>query len=235
MATPRGRGLRPGGVVRALGRLILLVGVGFGAGLMIGVLSEEPELLANHLRGESESVALLPQGPPGSDRADADAEAGADSGPGAEPGDPPRDAVPSPARLPAAAMAELARPREQEPGSTSARGLPAVAAPRIAARPVAAPRVGPISPAAGSPPAKRQWAIQVGAFSDESAAAELADGLGAKGYPVELVPSAGRQSRFRVRVQPVPGEAEAKAMADRLKRDERLPTWVLPMEARSGS
>ena len=60
MASPRGRGLRlrPGGVVRALGRLVALVGVGFALGLTFGLVTEEPELLARHLRGESESVDL---------------------------------------------------------------------------------------------------------------------------------------------------------------------------------
>jgi cell division septation protein DedD len=73
MAVSRGRGLRPGGVVRALGRLSLLIGFGFAAGLTIGVLSEEPELLAGHLRGEGEAIVLAPtEGP----IAESDAAAG---------------------------------------------------------------------------------------------------------------------------------------------------------------
>ena len=58
MAAPGGAKIRPGGVLRAAGRLVLLVGLGFGVGLLIGVISEEPELLVGHLRGESESVSL---------------------------------------------------------------------------------------------------------------------------------------------------------------------------------
>ncbi|MGY8736190.1 MAG: hypothetical protein ACKVIW_01575, partial [bacterium] len=58
MAGHRGRGLRPGGVLRAVGRLILLVAIGFGVGLLFGVVTEEPELLAAHLRGDGESVGL---------------------------------------------------------------------------------------------------------------------------------------------------------------------------------
>jgi cell division protein FtsN len=38
----------------------LLIGFGFAAGLTIGVLSEEPELLAGHLRGEGEAIVLAP-------------------------------------------------------------------------------------------------------------------------------------------------------------------------------
>ena len=63
MAGARGRGLRPGGVVRALARLVVLVAVGFGVGLVFGVVLEEPELLAAHLVGESESVELVGDAP----------------------------------------------------------------------------------------------------------------------------------------------------------------------------
>ena len=59
MAVPRGRSaLRPRGVVRAVGRLISLVVIGFTVGLVFGLVTEEPELLARHLGGESEAVAL---------------------------------------------------------------------------------------------------------------------------------------------------------------------------------
>ena len=58
MAAPGGAKIRPGGVLRAAGRLVLLVGLGFGAGVLIGVVSEEPRLLVGHLRGEGESVSL---------------------------------------------------------------------------------------------------------------------------------------------------------------------------------
>ncbi|MEZ4291513.1 MAG: SPOR domain-containing protein [Myxococcota bacterium] len=74
-----------------------------------------------------------------------------------------------------------------------------------------------------------------GRLLDEAVARKLVDGLRGKGFPTELVPAEGRKERWRVRVQPVAGEREARAMAERLKRDERLPTWVLPLEARSGS
>jgi hypothetical protein len=45
MATSRGRGVHSGSVVGAVARLALLVGLGFSAGLVIGVVSEEPALL----------------------------------------------------------------------------------------------------------------------------------------------------------------------------------------------
>ena len=45
MAAAGGTKIRPGGVLRAVARLVLLVAFGFGAGVLIGVISEEPELL----------------------------------------------------------------------------------------------------------------------------------------------------------------------------------------------
>lgn len=167
MTTWRAHRLRPGGVVRALGRLVLLIGFGFSTGLLIGILLEEPELLAGHLRGESETI-LLPS-------------AGGDRAPVAS--------------------------------------LPVVAAP---------PAVQIASSAQG-----RQWAIQVGAFSDQASASRLAEDLGEKGYPTELLAASGDSQRWRVRVQPVRGKASANEIAARLKRIERLPTWVLPMEGSS--
>jgi len=77
------------------------------------------------------------------------------------------------------------------------------------------------------------WSIQVGAFSDEGAADRLAEGLRAR-YPVEVLPASGEGGRWRVRVQPIRGETRAREMAEALKRDERLPTWVTPMEDRVG-
>jgi cell division septation protein DedD len=184
--------------VRALARLSLLVGLGFAAGLLIGIVTEEPELLAGHLRGEGESIVLAP--PEGS--ADSGVESLAEQGPGAA-------AEPNVEAESGAEAGKIAATAERAPAS-----LPAVAAP-------------PAEPEGGV------WAIQVGAFSDESAATRLADDLRGKGYPVRLLGADGETRRWRVRVQPVPGEAEAREMAGRLKRVERLPTWLLPLDERA--
>ncbi len=82
MTASRGRGVRPGGVVRALARLVLLVALGFGVGLLFGIVLEEPQLLAGHLRGESESVEIA-----GTGRADAASGEASDAG-GADSLDP---------------------------------------------------------------------------------------------------------------------------------------------------
>ena len=196
MVASRGRGLRPGGVVRALGRLILLVGLGFSVGLLIGVLAEEPELLVRHLRGEGESLVLLAteedRSPAGQRVSDRKARIETGSEASGDPGLPIVSAPPAPPTSPKSQTSRLA-----EAGSD------------------------------------RFWAIQVGAFSDEASAARLAEGLGAKGYPTELLAASGNSQRWRVRVQPVRGEAKAQEMAMRLKLAERLPTWVLPMEGTS--
>lgn len=196
MSAARGQGLRPGGVVRSLGRLFLLIGFGFAAGLLMGVLLEEPELLAGHLRGEGESVVLV----------------------SASVENTPTERMNS---EPVVGHADLVRKTvmKDRPEEISDASLPDVAA-----------RSGKRST---DPKSDNPWAIQVGAFADEASAARLADALGAKGYPAVLLAAGGDSPRWRVRVQPLSGEAKAKEVAIRLKRVEQLPTWVLPVEGHS--
>ncbi len=205
MSTGTGRGLRPGGVIRALGRLSLMTVFGFGAGLLAGVLSEEPELLAGHLRGESEAVELAP------------------------------NRRVSTTDFEIATTAGDRRPtRDIQTGAESEQRLPQVAAsaamratetPQVTSRPRATPAV--------RNDRTRPWAIQVGAFSQERAARKLSQTLDAKGYPTQVLAAGNSTGRWRVRVQPVDGEVEAREMAAELKRIERLPTWVLPLEGAS--
>jgi DedD protein len=72
------------------------------------------------------------------------------------------------------------------------------------------------------------FAVQVGAFSDAAAARRLAGELRAAELPVYVVSgSAAADARWRVRVGPVSTRREAERLATRLKRREKLPTWVL--------
>ena len=71
------------------------------------------------------------------------------------------------------------------------------------------------------------FAVQVGAFSEKSAAKTLADSLRARGYTVYLAPSEGNPTSWRVRVGPVGTRPEAEKTARRLETAEKLPTWVL--------
>jgi len=104
----------------------------------------------------------------------------------------------------------------------------------------AAPRDQPVSQRTAVPavpvaaPEAGSWAIQVGAFSDSRSASGLVARLQAKGYPVELIPASEASTRWRVRVQPVESKTRAQDLAERLKREERLPTWLISLEADAG-
>ncbi len=74
----------------------------------------------------------------------------------------------------------------------------------------------------------RGASVQVGAFSERASAERLAESLRAKGHPVYVSPGAGAgDARWRVRVGPLASREEAERRAGRLKREEKLPTWVL--------
>lgn len=238
MATAGRRGLGSGGLLRAFARLFLLIGLGFGAGLAIGILAEQPSLWMAYLRGESETISIAGEAESADPTA---AHADADS-----------DAANS---VPADLEKRMARVREQTARAESLayanatesvrpfavaeapEPLPPVAAAAPARRP-SVPSPPDVSPgSAGTPPetgAAPRWSIQVGAFADESVARRLVSNLEAKRYPAVLVPTsdeAGSAKRWRVRVQPIESESEARGLASRLKRDERLPTWLIPIEA----
>jgi len=237
MAAASGRGMRPGGVVRAVGRLGLLVGLGFLSGLLIGVLSEEPELVVGHLRGESESVVLLPTD--GKATEGSALATGAENG-GRLAGNAPAEPRSGLAKGDSEAVPKAASAVEAEERASAARLALLEVREREAAmraRPEERPTAGlPVVSAAktDASDANREWAIQVGAFTDEKAAQRLLDTLRDRGYPTKLLTEKGGAQRWRVRVQPVLGKDRATAMSERLKRVEGLPTWMLPMEERSG-
>ena len=193
MSVSRGRRGRSSGIVRALFRLALLIGFGFSAGLMIGVLAEEPELLAGHLRGEGEAVVL----------SETEREVVME-----------REAE----ILPESPLPVVSAPVPSEPSPPVAREADAPERPEIRRE----------SGSAG------RWAIQVGAFSEEAGARRLAEDLEKKGYPAELIAAEGAGQRWRVRVQPIESEERVAELEDRLKRVERLPTWVISLKGRSG-
>lgn len=135
------------------------------------------------------------------------------------------------ASLPAPASAPVAPPPASMPPPAPARPTPPVESaaepppqPVIAAAPVrdAAP------PVAAAPPAAVRFAVQVGAFSQSSEAERLEADLRRKGLPVYVQPATGAQeSRWRVRVGPLPTRAEADRVAARLKSQDKLPVWIL--------
>ena len=75
-------------------------------------------------------------------------------------------------------------------------------------------------------------AVQVGAFETSRAAENLADSLRDKGFPVYVSPGAKpTEARWRVRVGPLVTREEAESTAARLKKVEKLPTWILSEDA----
>ncbi len=85
-------------------------------------------------------------------------------------------------------------------------------------------------PAVSMAPPAGSFEIQVGAYSVGTAAEELARDLRSKGFSVNIAhqaPGKGKAERWRVRVGPIETRAEAEFLASRLKREEKLPTWIL--------
>ena len=70
------------------------------------------------------------------------------------------------------------------------------------------------------------FSIQVGAFGSERAARDLAGELGKRGYTAYLMDE-GEGARFKVRVGPIGSRSEAEQISARLKREQRLPTWIM--------
>ena len=86
------------------------------------------------------------------------------------------------------------------------------------------------TPAAAAPAGS--IAVQVGAFETSAAAERLAKSLEGKGFPVYVSPGTkGGSARWRVRVGPLATREAAEATAERLKKCEKLPTWILDEDA----
>lgn len=221
------RSSRFGTVLRALVRLVLLLTVGFGMGVVIGLALEEPALIYGHLAGAGESIDLE------------DAMAAAEpiiEAPIALTNEPgvgfAEEATTGAAGGASTAQSKRIALRREDDRAT---GLPKVAARKsVESDAKARDRARePAAKVASSVAPGDSWAIQVGAFAEEAAARRLMKSLETKGYPVALLPSDAASARWRVRVQPLRGEDKARGIASRLKTEEGLPTWVMSVEAGS--
>jgi DedD protein len=192
----RSRSSRSSGWLATLAGAGLLVAVGFGVGLVAGAAYEEPELVAQHIAGQTTDVALAPEAEqPGAGDVAAAPPAGADLG------------------APEAAF-------EAAPlGSGALDDAPAAAKPAAAPVPAQKPVVKPAPGGAG-------FSIQVGAFAAEATARQLAGELGKRGYAA-YVTEEGAGARYKVRVGPLGSRSEAEQVAEKLKSEHRLPTWIL--------
>ena len=193
------------GWLATLAGAAVLVAVGFGVGLVAGTAYEEPELVAQHLAGQTTDVALGPVGGGLEEGGQLDGDVAAApppaEGPLAEP-EAVLEAPPTP--LGEGALDEA---REQ------------ALAPKPAPIAVQKPVVKPAAGGAG-------FSIQVGAFGSESTARQLAGELGKRGFET-YVTSEGAGARFKVRVGPIASRSEAEQISERLQTEHRLPTWIL--------
>jgi cell division septation protein DedD len=123
--------------------------------------------------------------------------------------------------------------RGEEPAvadpAAAEEALPAVAAPPARGpAPPPAPSPAREPEAAPAPESKGHFSVQVGAFAESEGAERLAQDLRGKGFPVYVSPGAAAGGpRWRVRVGPHATREEAERAADKLERQEKLPTWVL--------
>jgi len=117
-----------------------------------------------------------------------------------------------------------AEPRVREQTTDASDEEPETRA-EAAPRPRGAARSASVVPAGG-------FAVQVGAFATGAAADGLAAELRTLGHAAYVADEGGNGARYKVRVGPIASRAEADALADQLKREQRLPTWVLAREAR---
>jgi cell division septation protein DedD len=177
------------------GGALLLIALGFGVGIVAGTAYQEPELVVDHLAGRSTDVVLEPE------RALREA---------------PDVAAPAPPVAPALGEGALE--------VQTALRRPA-AAPAAAAAPERPAAVVPAPVPAAKTARSEGFSIQVGAFSSEKAARQLADELGRQGYTAYLMDE-GHGARWKVRVGPLGTRSEAEAISVKLKREQRLPTWI---------
>jgi cell division septation protein DedD len=124
-------------------------------------------------------------------------------------------ALGDPMASPAAAEAPRAMPK------------PVVPAPERAETPEARPARAAVDPVATvrdlSEPTGSGFVVQVAAVRERLEANNMARRLADKGYPA-FVTTAG--ANFRVRVGKYDNRGEADAVAERLRRDERIEPWV---------
>jgi DedD protein len=192
---------RTNGWLATLAGAGLLVAVGFGVGLVAGSAYEEPELVAQHIAGQTTDVALAPDAP-------------AQQPPAAEAGDVAA-APPAGADLGAPEAAFEAPPTPLGAGSLDdAKPIAKPAATVPGQKPV-------VKPAPGG-----AFSIQVGAFASDATARQLAGELGKRGYAA-YVTEEGAGARYKVRVGPLGSRSDAEQIAEKLKSEHRLPTWIL--------
>lgn len=86
---------------------------------------------------------------------------------------------------------------------------------------------------AGAPDGRlpaQSWTVQVAAYRSADSAATLQGSLAASGYDAYVVPSPGEDGvvRYRVRVGNYPSRSEAEKIAERLRSERAVASFVVP-------
>lgn len=126
-----------------------------------------------------------------------------------------------------AAMSQQEATGSQPSGSGSG-AAPTASPPPVAAAPPPAEesrRKPPAPP--GAPPRAGGYVIQVGAFGSSASARRLVQQLRASGLSGYVKQESSGAVPYKVRVGPFSSRDEANAVAQRLKREKSLPTWIL--------
>jgi len=238
------------GLVSVLLGTALLAVLGFGLGIVAGLVLEEPGLLLDYVTGKTRPAPL-------SATRSANEFAASEREQKRVAAVAPAAAQPTAEAAHAAILDVGAAPRELEAAADAGKTLnrdaevdageaEAKSPPQVAAAPPSAPSPKSVAPAASAaeptsdaeassaaplvpaaPPAGRGFSVQVGALADAASAEQLAVKLRKRGFPVYVAPSAEPGSkRWRVRVGPVASREKADELATTLAR-EKLPTWVL--------
>jgi cell division protein FtsN len=91
----------------------------------------------------------------------------------------------------------------------------------------AAAPAAPGAAATGAPAAAPSWTVQVGVFKTRQQADTVQRDLRAAGFEASVTPTAAEgEARFRVRVGSFAAKAEAQRVADRVRAERSLPTYV---------
>ena len=138
-------------------------------------------------------------------------------------GSDPRAAAPPP---PVDDLSYFNRLEKQSPAPEK---LKSAAKPPAPAPPSKSPAaVAPAPPAAAAPAdgGARQWAVQVAAVNERSAADAIARRLSSKGYAAYVVAPSDGTSVFRVRVGRFASQREAEPLKAKLEKEEQFKPWI---------
>jgi hypothetical protein len=101
--------------------------------------------------------------------------------------------------------------------------------PAAGATPSGASTAGAGAPPSGAAAAPGEVVIQVFSTADKEQADKVRDGLVHAGFTAFLSPIAkGGQTMYRVRIGPFPSRTAAEAVAEKVRKEHKLDTWITP-------